>query len=488
MEILIGLAVPGILVWGLLLMLKFQHSQANLLPAIGLAVVLTGSVLGYEFFHLSGGPIPITIDRLLLAGLIGLCVVFYLRGSENLRGINRADIMVFALVGVNAWSAMTHDWRFMDNTPASRLLFFYFIPLALYFVMRTVRLNSSDLKYFSLALGGVGVYLALTGVAEVMGWKSLVFPRFIMNATETEFFGRGRGPFLNPVANGIMQTVCLCAIWMWWPLSSKRGRLLLVGLTGILCVGIFCTLTRSVWMGLIASGGVFIWYPASRQMKGLLIIVATVIAVVSFPIVGERIFSFKRDKQVTVEEMENSASLRPLFVIVAWKMFQDRPVFGCGFGQYAREKYPYLQDPYSGEPLASTKYYMQHNVFLAYLTEMGLVGFSILTLNLIMMGAQSWSLWNQSELDYWQRVFGLLMIAMLLNYTLNGMFHDISIIPMQNLLLLFLFGVVNNLRTAPAMSPLPELPRRELHDVKSQQQIGHGMGHDAVPQISGAVH
>ena len=68
--------------------------------------------------------------------------------------------------------------------------------------------------------------------------------------------------------------------------------------------------------------------------------------------------------------MEQSAQLRPLFAIVAMNMFHDRPLFGCGFGQYAREKYPYLQDPYSGRPLANTKYLMQHNVFLAYLTEM----------------------------------------------------------------------------------------------------------------------
>jgi len=478
MEFLICLAVPAVLVWALVLMNKHEQSQANLLPAIGLLVVLTGSVVGYEFFHLAGGPIPITIDRLLLVGLVGLCGVFYLRGSEDLRGLNRADMMVLALVGVNAWSAITHDWRFMDNMPASRLLFFYFMPLALYFAMRTMRLNVSDLKWISLALGGLGVYLALTGVAEVMEWRALVFPRFIMNAAETEFLGRGRGPFLNPVANGIMQTVCLCAIWMWWPLSSPKGKFVLVVLTGIMCAGIFCTLTRSCWMALIASGAVWVWYPASRQLKGLLIVVATLFAIIAFPIVGERIFSFKRDKEVSVEDMENSAALRPLFTLVAWKMFQDRPMLGCGFGQYTREKYPYLQDPHSGRPLSSTRSFMQHNVFLAYLTELGLVGFSLLTLTLLTMACQSWSLWKHSELDYWQRVFGLLMIVLVLNYTINGMFHDVSIIPMQNLLLLFLFGIVNNIRTADS---LPEVPRGVLNDINSEQQISHRMRHHAVP-------
>lgn len=448
MDIVVLLMIPVIIVWGMVLLLRCQWRSANLLPMLGLGVVLVGSVLGFEFFHLSGGPIPITLDRLLLAGLLGLCGVFYLRGSEHLRPLNRADVLVLALVAVNSFSALTHDWRFLDNMPASRLLFFYFIPVALYFVMRTVRMNNADLKWFAIVLSGFGIYLAVTAVFETRELSSLVFPRYIMNTTEMEFLGRGRGPFLNPVSNGIFMVICCCCLWMNWTTSSQRGKLWIMGLTAIMAAGIFCTLTRSIWMGFIASAAVFIWYPASRQTKGALVIAATVMAIVAFPIVGEKIFSFKRDKQVTVEEMENSAALRPLFAMVAWKMFQDRPVFGCGFGQYAREKYPYLQDPHSGMPLSATKLFMQHNIFLAYLTELGLVGLSVLLVLLSVMGYFGWDLWRDPELPLWPRMFGMLLVVMLINYSINGMFHDVSIIPMQNILLMFLFGVVNNIRTA----------------------------------------
>ena len=158
---------------------------------------------------------------------------------------------------------------------------------------------------------------------------------------------------------------------------------ILMALTAVIVVGIFCTLTRSVWLGFLMSAGVFVWYPASRQLRGLIIILVSIAVLISFPFVGEKIYSFKRDKEVSQAEMEQSAQLRPLFAIIAMNMFQDRPLFGCGFGQYAREKYPYLQDPYSGRPLASTKYFMQHNVFLAYLTETGLVGLLVLMAVLI---------------------------------------------------------------------------------------------------------
>jgi O-antigen ligase len=141
-----------------------------------------------------------------------------------------------------------------------------------------------------------------------------------------------------------------------------------------------------------------------------------------------------------------------MFVEVAWKMFQDRPIFGCGFGHYAEEKYPYLTSADASQPLMMTKEYMQHNVFLAFLTETGLIGLISLLAMLLFMGRSSWKLWRSRNQDPIVRSYGLLMIAFLLNYSINGMFHDVSIIPLSNLVLLFLFGLVNNLTAAECSS------------------------------------
>ena len=65
-----------------------------------------------------------------------------------------------------------------------------------------------------------GVYLAFTGVAETRGMPALVFPKYILTSEFTEFLGRGRGPFLNPVTNGIFMAVCICCTLMWWPRTT----------------------------------------------------------------------------------------------------------------------------------------------------------------------------------------------------------------------------------------------------------------------------
>ena len=142
--------------------------------------------------------------------------------------------------------------------------------------------------------------------------------------------------------------------------------------------------------------------------------------------------------------MENSAKLRPLFVTVAARMFADRPLLGCGYGQYAREKYPYLQDPTSGQPLSATKGYYQHNIFLATLTEVGLVGLGAMLIMLAMFARVAILTWTDPTIPFWRQQFGLLLLVFLSNHVVNGMFHEVSIIPMENMLMFFLAAIANN--------------------------------------------
>ena len=459
MPVIIFLLIVAAIVWTLALarinVPIEELKKLSPLHLIGLSVVLAGSVIGYDFFHTSGGPIPITIDRLLLGGLLALAGWSWLMNREDLRAINIMDMALLGVLAIIFISTFTHDFKFSGNLPLSRLLFFYVLPLGLYWVVRTARLEKLDLAVITMALGGLAVYLALTGIAEVKQFHSIVFPRYIVDSSTMEFFGRGRGPFLNPVSNGIFQVVGFCCIWFWWPRASERGRILIVIAAGIVAIGAYATLTRSVWMTLIIVGGLGMWITTSQNQKGKLIIAGTLAGILLLPVIGDKVFKFKRDKNVTASQMSESAQLRPLFLVVAMRMFEDRPLLGCGFGQYAQAKYPYLQDALTGKPLSKTKGYLQHNVFLAYLAELGLAGLMLLMVMLGVMARCAWMLWLDREKSLEQRQCGLLLGAMLIGYCVNGMFHDTSIIPMANTLLFFLAGIVNNIQTAPAAALSP---------------------------------
>lgn len=457
MPLLILFLIAIIAVWGCAL-LRIDPVREKIafftalkpIPMLTLAIIIVGAVFGHDFFHIAKGPIPITLDRLLFGGALVLAGWFYLTNREDLRPINRLDVAMICLVGVLFLSTITHDFTFLNNMPASRLLFFNLIPFGVYMLARTAKLGERELVVITVVFGAFSVYLALTAIAEMKSIYALVFPKYIINSESTEFFGRGRGPFLNPVSNGIFQLFGLASIWLWWPKlsSSMRGRVLVIGLSVLISAGVYATLTRSVWMSLVLMSGLMVWLPSRQRQKGLLIVGAFLVVLVAIPVLGDKLNAFKRDKEVTVSQMSQSAELRPLFLTVAWRMFEDRPLFGCGFGQYPREKYPYLQDPYTGKPLSMTKYYMQHNVFLAYLTETGLIGLLFLLLMMAMMLEAAWRLWWKIERTLLQRQFGMLLAALLMVYCVNGMFHDTSIMPMTNMLLFFTAAIVNNLLTA----------------------------------------
>jgi O-antigen ligase len=133
-------------------------------------------------------------------------------------------------------------------------------------------------------------------------------------------------------------------------------------------------------------------------------------------------------------------------------MFLDRPLFGCGFGQYFPESRPYLSDRSTDLPLEKARPYVQHNVFLALLTETGLLGAGLYVALLALWGRNAWRLWRWDEAPLAMRQCGLLFLALLAVYLSNAMFHDLAIIPMVNMLLFFLAGVMAGLAPAARLS------------------------------------
>ena len=428
----------------------FSVGKLNWLPLGCVGVVLVGSVLGRDFFHVPLGALPLTLDRLLLGVMwliFGWQVLFY---RQQFTRINYVDLAILMWLAMISFSTFTHDFTILKNGPLSRLLFFNYVPVLLYFLTRWVRFEAADLKVISLMLVGLGVYLAFTAIAETRGMPGLVFPKYIMNPEEREFLGRGRGPFLNPVSNGIFMAVCIASVLMWWPrVKSRRGKFLVLAFALFISTGVYSTFTRSTWLSLVVGMGAFVFWPSKVYQKGFMIVAATLVGVLLFPVIGDKLFSFKRDEDVSLAEMEKSALLRPLFVEVAWEMVKDRPVLGVGFAQYPKAKYRYLQNPHTTEALRDTRDLMQHNVFLAYLVDMGLVGLATLLGLLAAWLAACWQVWRNRSLDLWARQFALAFVVLMAGYCVNGMFHDVSIIPAVHMLVFFWIGVVSNVLSRP---------------------------------------
>ena len=435
MEIMLAVAVLVALVWSAVF-----FRAAGLLGGC-LAVLLAGCCFGHPFFNLPVGPIPLTLDRLLWAALVGLFVVARRLGRIEKKPLGAAD---WTLIAFTAWlilSTLTHDWRWDGNQPLATLLFFYLMPVGLYFVARETPLSERSTAGLFACMGVFGLYLAVTAVAEVQKQWWLVFPAYMADPNVEEFFGRGRGPMLNPIGCGFYLSACLFAALMWWPRLGRAGRAALVVAVVVFAAGAWATATRSVWMGMAGGLMLIVMLAARKSWRVPILGGAIVLGVLLAATQWERLLAFKRDDRLSAQEAARSVELRPILARVAWNMFRDRPLAGCGFGQYLNAHRDYLADRSVDLPLEKARPYIQHNVFLSLLAETGLIGMTLLAAVLALWTRDAWRAWRRLDAPPWNRQLGLVFLGLMVAYLCNAMFHEMSRIATVNMLLLFMAGL-----------------------------------------------
>jgi len=242
----------------------------------------------------------------------------------------------------------------------------------------------------------------------------------------------------------------------------------MLGAATVIVVGIYCTLTRSVWLGMGLSIVLVMGLSVPRSWRAPLCITFVIATSGLLALKGSSLTSFKRDKEVSVHDMSESAKLRPILATVAWHMFQDKPLLGHGFGQYKQVDMNYWRDPTSDLPLEKAKPYVQHNVFLALLTETGLIGLAFYLMLLVAWARSAWHVWSCRERNLSERQMGLLMLVGLTSHVTNGMFHDVSIIPMSNMLLFFVAGVCQGVTGKRVGMPEPSHePTRQTRAIQT---------------------
>ncbi len=439
-------SVAGI--WGLVVFLR-----GGLLGGC-LAVLLAGTCFGLPLFKIELGPLPLTIDRVLLLLLVGQYVVWRRCGWVNPKALGKPEIILLLFTSLMVLSTFSADWQTSNYQPVAWLIIYYLMPAVVYWIARQASLSERTMRTMFACFAVFGLYLVLTSLAEYFKLWGLVFPTYIVTTAAepgVEFVGRARGPLLNPIANGILLAICFGSALLWWPRLNRRGQLLLLLLIPLFLAGIACSLTRSVWMGglfaLVLPLGLTLPWSWRGPLLGGGLLVAVLVTVTQW----ENLLSFKRDEALAAEKTAESVELRPILATIAWHMFLDRPLMGCGYWHYKTEHLNYLSDRSTNLALERGRDYIPHNVLFSLLTETGLVGLGLFLAMVFCWTRDAWRLWRRAALPLGARQQGLLMMVALGAYFINGMFHDVSVMAMMNLTLFFLAGVTAGLR--PLLEP-----------------------------------
>ena len=418
----------------LLVLFTWKFRNQSFVISVFIYLVI-GSCFGHPFWSFDLGPIPLTFDRIFVMAMFAQFCYLYLQREERLSmhsmlsWFKRIDFVFLVYLIYLTYNVGTSDPTYRGLYPLSQLMFYYFAPAVVYVMIRQMQITEFHFYLLTAMLAVFGIYLALTGFAESREWAWAVFPRYIADTKITEFLGRARGPFLNPISGGIVQTICLCGLLCWWPRVQRSGKLVIIILAMVMALGIYFTKTRSVWLGAAASMGCMAWIFSDPRQRGALVCLGTIMIVGVFG-AREQLSSFKRDKEVSVTQMAESAKLRPMLAAVAFKMSMDKPVRGFGLGQYKKHHHGYLMDGRFQMPLQRVRVFIQHNTYLAALVELGIIG---LALHVTMMLMVTWLGITISTSDMqplWVRQAGTMLLVLMIAFFANGMFHDAMILPM----------------------------------------------------------
>lgn len=404
-------------------------------------VVVLGTFLGPDFFAIKG-PLLLSIDRMFFCGVIALGASLILRGDLKLPKLSTADYLVGAMVVWYFIRSVTAGEPPPGAKPIGTWLFYVFLPSVCYGLVRVSNPNARDIQAIISIMIGIGVYIAVIGFFEVCGWYALVFPRYIADPKVWEFLGRARGPMMNPSANGIVLTISL-SFAVLRATYGNRIQLVIYGLLSlVILVGVYSTLTRGVWVGVVLAIVAVYWNSTPRWIKVLGMSSAIVFGSMAAMGLKDQLLNMKRDKNLSAEDSAKSIELRPLLAIVAYEMFKDSPFFGHGFYIYLKTSLPYIQNPSYDMPMDQALGYSQHNIFLSSLVDTGIVGLVIYAWLLTRLARSAWRLGNHQRIDPIYRMVGLGMVGSMAGYLLGGMFQDVLVMPMIQLYLMFLSGIL----------------------------------------------
>ncbi len=412
----------------------------------GVAYLLAVACFGHQFFRVELGPLTMTADRLVLGLLLVAYVVQRRLGQCDPKPWTKTEWLLGALLGALTLSMLGADWLNSppgDATPLWRLIGGYIQPFLAYTIVRQARITRRDARVLHGAFVALGVYLAFTGLCEVNRQWAFVFPKFIADPKLGLHFGRARGPMVQSVSYGFYLDMALLAAWLCCVQASRVGKLALAALAPLLVAGIYASYTRSVWIGAVLGLAIVLALSLTatwrRLVLGSTLVAAVLIAATRF---GE-LHEFRREGSAA--DTKSSADVRGAFAYVSWQMFLDRPLWGCGFGEFPRAKLPYLADRQTDLNLEQMRPLVHHNTFLSLLTEAGAIGLALFLGVVAGWVRSSYKLWRDPRSPAWAKRHGAWTLAGLAVYGVQALFHELSYTPIDHSLAFLLAGVAAGL-------------------------------------------
>lgn len=311
-------------------------------PLYGLVAAIIANPLNYHFAIIDlGWGIPnISLDRLIIAALIGLIFFQAITGQRRLYYTNVYLAAVFFLVAY-----YLSFYNFSEWTTSSKLQFLldkWILPVAIFFLVSNLTKNEQNVDVILNLLLILGVYSALYMIYENVTGNILFQYR---DSFSKQFYGdtslritRGLYGTTTTFGNLYILLLPIC-LYYFLKVDAPIKKVWYIVVFGLMMIGVFLTYKRSVWIALPLSFLVIqLFYPQFRKFFIVILLVAALGMFVSWD-------SIMNSEAVTVRitgtDDWQDANGRTERWEAGMGYWERSPIFGSGFRSYT--KGPYLQ-------------------------------------------------------------------------------------------------------------------------------------------------
>jgi O-antigen ligase len=394
--------------------------------------------------------VNVTPDKLVLIAMLLVVAVRSTRSDNPLKASSRAARIVgslsvaFTIVALTSWGVNGADATNRTFAELTRVLNLAFFPALTYFVARRLRYTRAMLEELLRFFGALGIYLAVTAIAEHYNVTALVFPKYILDPGIGVQFGRSRGPFVNTIGNGGMLLFSFVVLACISASSTGGKRLLTLSLAILLVPAIYFTETRSVWLGFAMLATTLATFRTPLRTVGGAVIGILLIAFLLG--IGSKFSAFDQTlfsrRQVTVDYRLDNYQM-------AWNAFRANPVFGLGYGKFQTEWRNYSDVTTSRLRVGLDD--GNHSTLLGILADLGLAGaipFIGMVVCAVFVCIMAFRRLRDSQAPLFERSFAVVAIGALQIFIVLGLTSDLRTSPTVNITAFWFVGVISSMASA----------------------------------------
>lgn len=319
-----------------------------------------------------------------------------------------------------------------------------FAPVVGFMFAKEFIAEDKQLRFIMLTFVAISVYFWVTCIGESFEISAIVWPKAILDRDiGISWFGRSRGPFLQPGLTGqFIGWFMMAQVFLLTRRISNGLKFVLIANVVMCAISLFLTYTRGPWLATVVGFAVMAALrPRYRRVLGAVLVAG--VLMVATNALRPRSDEFLGERMGNTSTIENRLG----FLAAATRMIRDEPLFGVGYFRYLEELPEYNRGTYiplygfvargagAGVPI--------HDIYIGRAAEEGLVSIAIFGALVTVLYRHFWRRWRAATGSGWfDRDFLALYAGVMASYFVNGMTLDYRYFDFVNVFPFFMSGIV----------------------------------------------